>query len=269
MKIPLDSKSAFFIQWNRGKQFLNELIFRGFTWRFWKVAKEEAQQLHAWRCRERVSISMQAALIPELEWTSRGPWPHPSTSIIERSVKCLRLRLLKRINVLNRNKLWLAFNLLFLSIKRCVGILWEFVKNHLPFHCWWWLCDMAFYGLLLPFRHFSRSPTSFDTTRRWTRTRMFADADFFFPTNTFSSDDSSRLWLWLWHSQESQDTIASSNVVDLSFFLFYDGIYFRAWDNIWGFNGATYFMKSTNKYFVTSSASIIKTRTFYWIFDHK
>lgn len=32
-----------------------------------------------------------------------------------------------------------------------VSILWEFVKNHLPSSSrWWCLCDMAFYGLLLP-----------------------------------------------------------------------------------------------------------------------
>lgn len=63
----------------------------------------------------------------------------------------------------------------------------------------------------------------------------------------------------LWHSQAG-DSIPKfnrwiSNFMSLNIF--------STWDNIWLFNGATYFMKSTNKYFVTSRAHHKKSQ-FYW-----
>lgn len=173
---------------------------------------------------------------------------------------------LKRINVLNRIKLWLAFNLLFLSINRCVGHLVRICQEspaifNVDDGCVTWLFTAFYYLLdisLVALKHHSIAiDRAMDSTENVYSCRFLLSFTFW----QFDSDI----------SQESQNTIASSNDVDLSFisFRFYDGIYFRAWDNIWLFNGATYFMKSTNKYFVTSSAYIIKNLAFYWIDDHK
>lgn len=110
----------------------------------------------------------------------------------------------------------------------------------------WWLCDMAFYGFLLPPRHFFPS-----TRRRWWTLRHKNVCRCWF---RFSSFDHS-----LWHSQAG-DSIPKfnrwiSNFMSLNIF--------STWDNIWLFNGATYFMKSTNKYFVTSREHHKKSQ-FYW-----